>query len=316
VRAAPLVSILINNYNYARFLDDAITSALNQTYGVFEVIVVDDGSNDNSRSVIASYGDQVRLIAKENGGQASAFNSGFAASSGEVICFLDSDDLFLPNKLNHVVEVFSQNTDLGWCFDTPEWFGASVTERYLGADVCNVGKVDAREMLSHGRTPYIPSATSGLSFRREILERILPMPEVIRITSDNFIKYAALSIAEGWLSSEIVSMQRIHADNGYTRLKTSKRRLVARTQVLTGICLDKKFPTLRHFALKSVCRGLVTLCTAGGIDLELRKLVLPYLRSVGPLTWSRTGMSALGGLSRLGPRDFRRKLATTSAENA
>ncbi len=87
VNDAPLVSILINNYNYARFLDEAIASALNQTYGAVEVIVVDDGSTDNSRSVVASYGNRVRLIAKGNGGQASAFNSGFAASSGDVICF-------------------------------------------------------------------------------------------------------------------------------------------------------------------------------------------------------------------------------------
>jgi len=78
----PLVSIIINNYNYARFLRDAIDSALNQTYDRTETIVVDDGSTDNSREIIAGYGDRIIPVLKENGGQNSAFDAGFAASAG------------------------------------------------------------------------------------------------------------------------------------------------------------------------------------------------------------------------------------------
>ncbi len=74
-----LVTILINNYNYGRFLRQAIDSALDQTYTNIEVLVVDDGSTDESRSVIYSYGDRVRAVFKENGGQASTFNAGVAA---------------------------------------------------------------------------------------------------------------------------------------------------------------------------------------------------------------------------------------------
>jgi hypothetical protein len=83
----PLVSILINNYNYAHFVTEAIESALAQTYRHVEIIVVDDGSTDDSREVIGRFGNLVRMVAKENGGQASAFNAGFAASKGEIICF-------------------------------------------------------------------------------------------------------------------------------------------------------------------------------------------------------------------------------------
>ena len=72
----PLVSIIINNYNYGNFLPIAISSALKQTYSNVEVVVVDDGSTDNSREVVAGYGDHIVPILKENGGQASAFNSG------------------------------------------------------------------------------------------------------------------------------------------------------------------------------------------------------------------------------------------------
>lgn len=282
----PRVSILINNYNYERFLSEAISSALDQTYAPFEVIVVDDGSTDNSLSVVGSYGDRVKLIAKQNGGQASAFNAGFEASSGDVVCFLDSDDLFLPDKVAHVVEIFNENPDFGWCFDTPEWFGGSAPQRYVGPDVCNSGTVDVRDMLSEGGALYIPSATSGLSFRRQLLQQILPMPDIIRITSDNYIKIAALSLAQGWLSPQALSMQRIHGENAYTNSKSSRKRVRGRTEVLTGIGLDRNFPALHRLGLNSVCHGLVTLSITGGIDLEIRELVLPYMRSIGVFTGS------------------------------
>ena len=97
-------TIIINNYNYGRFLAAAIESALNQTYADTEVVVVDDGSTDNSRQIIAGYGNRIRPVLKTNGGQASAFNAGFAASTGDVICMLDSDDLFYPNKVERIAK--------------------------------------------------------------------------------------------------------------------------------------------------------------------------------------------------------------------
>src|SRR4029078_7561808 len=87
-RTRPLVSIIINNYNYAPYLAAAIDSALAQDYGKSELIVVDDGSTDCSQGIIASYGSQLTAIYKQNGGQASALNVGFAASCGEIIIFL------------------------------------------------------------------------------------------------------------------------------------------------------------------------------------------------------------------------------------
>jgi glycosyltransferase involved in cell wall biosynthesis len=105
---APLASILINNYNYGRFLGQAIDSALSQDYLSKEILVVDDGSTDNSREIIFSYGDRIIPIFKENGGQASAFNAGVAASRGDILCFLDADDFFYPEKITHVVDVFCQ----------------------------------------------------------------------------------------------------------------------------------------------------------------------------------------------------------------
>jgi glycosyltransferase involved in cell wall biosynthesis len=112
----PLVSIIINNYNYGCFVGEAIESALNQTYSHLEVIVVDDGSTDNSREIIANYKDKIIPILKENEGQSSAFNSGFATAKGDIICFLDADDIALGEKVSEVVKVFQANPEIGWCF--------------------------------------------------------------------------------------------------------------------------------------------------------------------------------------------------------
>src|SRR5258708_5352000 len=97
------VSIIVNNYNYGRFLPQAIQSALGQTYGNKEVIVVDDGSTDESRAVVESYGTRIRAIFKNNGGQGSAYNAGFAASSGDLIHFLDADDFLMPTAIQEAV---------------------------------------------------------------------------------------------------------------------------------------------------------------------------------------------------------------------
>jgi glycosyltransferase involved in cell wall biosynthesis len=116
VRRDMKVSIIINNYNYGHFLGAAIDSALAQSYAHTEVVVVDDGSTDDSREVIAGYGDRIRSIMKTNGGQASAFNAGFAASEGDVICLLDSDDFFYPNKVEQVVKAITAYPDVRWVF--------------------------------------------------------------------------------------------------------------------------------------------------------------------------------------------------------
>ncbi len=105
----PLITIIINNYNYSLFLKAAIESALGQNYPAVEVVVVDDGSTDDSREIIGQYGRRVLAVLKENGGQASAFNAGFARSQGKFIIFLDADDMLLPDTARQVSEIFQAN---------------------------------------------------------------------------------------------------------------------------------------------------------------------------------------------------------------
>jgi glycosyltransferase involved in cell wall biosynthesis len=279
--APALVSVLINNHNYARFLGEAIESALGQTYRDIEIIVVDDGSSDNSRDVIASFGARIKPIYKENGGQASAYNAGFDAARGEIICLLDSDDLYLPDKVATVARIFEGDRSLGWCFDRVREFHHETGQRLEGVDVIAYGRWDFREVTIAGKPPLVATSSSGLSFRRRTLARILPMPEVMRIATgscpDAYLKWIALADEEGWFASEELTLMRIHGSNAFTGRVNGKNRLSGQLEFLTGISLYEQCPHLRHLAKKVVARGLGKLRAHGGLKEDMRQ---PYLSLV------------------------------------
>src|SRR3712207_793010 len=120
----PLVSVVIPCYNQAHFLGEAIESVLAQSYPNFEIIVVDDGSPDNTSEVARSY-PEVRLVRQENQGLSGARNAGLACSEGEYVVFLDADDRLLPEALE---------THLKYLEAHPERAFVSGTSRYIAAD--------------------------------------------------------------------------------------------------------------------------------------------------------------------------------------
>lgn len=132
-----LVSVIIPNYNHTRFVSDAIQSVLAQTYRSFEIIVVDDGSTDNSREVVADFGDQLHYIWQENQGLAGARNTGIRAAKGEFIALLDADDEWLPAFLETMTALAGQYPEAAvyYCaaqgmdvdgHDLPQVFGGPV----------------------------------------------------------------------------------------------------------------------------------------------------------------------------------------------
>lgn len=108
---APRVSVLIPTFNRAALLCDAIDSVLSQSFQDFEIIVVDDGSTDDTREVLARYGERVHYLYSDHGGPARARNLGFQAAQGEYLCILDSDDLYYPHKLALQVQHLDANSD-------------------------------------------------------------------------------------------------------------------------------------------------------------------------------------------------------------
>lgn len=113
----PLVSIIMPNYNNRKYIAEAMESVLNQTYTNWELIVIDDGSMDNSVEIIQAYAakdERIRLLVNAtNKGVSASRNEGLKNSNGAFICFLDSDDVFLPNKLSDQVECLQQNSAAG-----------------------------------------------------------------------------------------------------------------------------------------------------------------------------------------------------------
>ena len=107
----PLVSVIIPTYNRGRVVQEAIDSVLNQDFGDYELIVVDDGSDDNTPEILGAYGKAITVLQQPNKGVSAARNSGIAEAAGQLIAFLDSDDLWLPGKLTAQVKFFEENAD-------------------------------------------------------------------------------------------------------------------------------------------------------------------------------------------------------------
>ena len=256
----PLVSVIIDNYNYGQFVADAINSALQQTYRNCEVIVVDDGSQDDSREVISRFGGQIQTIFKRNGGQSSAFNAAFARCSGDVICFLDADDVFLPGKLERVLQGMAICPQ-GWCFHHIQWTDRDLNPLPTPPIPLSTGKYDFRKALLGGKCRFAPPATSGLAFARTLLHRLMPIPEAITNGSDNYLKLSSLALEPGYFIQDEYALQRIHGQNAYTATSDAVLRANVDMSVVSG--LRMKVPAMRSICNRWYADGMARKWAAG-----------------------------------------------------
>jgi glycosyltransferase involved in cell wall biosynthesis len=212
VKSTPYVSIIINNYNYDRFLSEAIDSALNQTYSNVEVIVVDDGSIDNSREIIASYGDRIIPILQPNGKQAAAFNSGFARSKGDVIIFLDSDDYLFPHTVEQIVSIWQPElAKVHYRLEVVDTVGKSLGySSPQGTSPLAQGEV-WKNILDQGG--YTSTPTSGNALSRSALEKIFPIPDAYKLTADDYLSYQVPFYGNVGAIEEPLGAYRIHDSN-------------------------------------------------------------------------------------------------------
>lgn len=213
-RNSPLVSVLITTYNYGRFVEEAIDSVLTQDFPreELEVIVVDDGSTDDTAERLKRYGSTIRYVCQANGGQAVALNTGFANARGEIVMLLDADDMFLPGRLARVASAFQQDAGLGmvyhrmleWDMDTNE--RRETTFPLVSGDVQTVPQL----FLS-----YEPQATSCISFRRTSLAGLLPIPEHIRMLADGYLVDLMPFVSRIQAIPEVLAIYRIHGKNHF-----------------------------------------------------------------------------------------------------
>ena len=206
-------TVVVDNYNYEQYVGQAIDSALSQTYEPLEVVVVDDGSVDGSVEVIEGYRDRVTAVLKPNGGQASAFNAAFEQTSGEVVLFLDADDLLLPDAVANAVAAMEPGVSkVHW----PLWEIDGRGERTGGVVDPELPEGDFREVvrrLGPGVEDTWPNAaTSGNAWSREFLERVLPMPHVLTGT-DIYLSGLAGAFGRFVTLAEPQSLYRTHGAN-------------------------------------------------------------------------------------------------------
>ncbi len=209
------VSVVIPNYNYAHYLGEAIDSALEQDYTDVEIIVVDDGSKDDSRSVLENYGEAITPIFQANQGVAASRNNGVAASTGEFLAFLDADDAWEPTKISKQVERFRQDPEIGLVHvgvDEIDSDGNSLVHRLEGVE----GKV-APTMLMLKREGVLGGG-SGLMVPRRVFDDIGGFDTRLSTSADWDLCYrVAVRYSVGFVP-EILLKYRIHTSNMHSNV--------------------------------------------------------------------------------------------------
>lgn len=211
--STPRVTALIDTYNQGRFVEEAIESVLQQDFPAseMEILVVDDGSTDDTRARVEKYGNRVRYIWKPNGGQASALNLGFEQAHGEIIACLDADDVWLPSKLRRVVDEFERHPEAVVVFHPNQnWDWA----KNVGVDdqgffpVCG-GVLAARESVLR----YGNFSTSAIALSIERVRILLPIPERLRVFADTYLIFLFPFIGPVVGIAEHLTKYRLHGSN-------------------------------------------------------------------------------------------------------
>lgn len=207
-----MISVLINNYNYAGYLEQAVESVIHQTYEDWELIIVDDGSKDCSAEIIKRYVEKypkkIRGVFKENGGQASAVNAGFALAGGSIIAFLDSDDYWFPEKLEEIAKAHREHDYVVNNF------------RSNGPEVsrCNKRYIDQSSYLlkKYGYQVLVSTPTSSISIKKNILDNFFPIPEEeYKISADAYIDLFSLYFSNYYYIDKALTFYRQHDLNSY-----------------------------------------------------------------------------------------------------
>jgi len=215
------VDIVVNNYDYAAFLPAAIESARAQTHGRVRVIVVDDGSTDDSRRLLERCDADVEVVLKENGGQASALNAGLERCSGDVVMLLDADDLLEPRAAARVAAAFAADQEA-----VKVQFRLAVVDA-AGAPTGAIkpavyqampsGDMRATELAMPYDLAWLP--TSAIAFRRAALEPILPIPEDAypATGADWYLNHLGALLGPIVSVEEVLGCYRVHGANNYER---------------------------------------------------------------------------------------------------
>jgi glycosyltransferase involved in cell wall biosynthesis len=227
--AAPSVSVLITSYNYGRFLSHAIESALRQSYPPTEIIISDDGSQDNSCEIVEGYisrGEPIKLLRGNHQGMAGSLNAAFRASSGAIICLLDADDYFLPGKIEAVVFGFRSEPESGFAIHRAQMIDHYDRQRGVYPLLSSLPQGNCMEVTlqNSGVLMGLPP-TSNLSLRREVALSIFPIPASFSGYAEQVIHRIAPLVTSICAIDKPLSVWRLHGRNDGNSTRVAKQRL-------------------------------------------------------------------------------------------
>ena len=229
----PKVSVIIANRNYGSFVGEAIQSALDQDYSNVEVIVVDDGSTDHSRVAIDAFGNRINKIYREWGGQTASLNAGFAASRGQYVVFLDSDDTLCRDALSVLVGALMRDRSAAKSqgyMAVMDYWGQRTGDR-IPRQFSPSGDYRAAT-LRRGLGACRHAWTSGNAWPRWFLVKVLPVPEDRDVGIDGYLNPVATLYGPIISTQQTVVNYRVHGRNcgpkGGTFTPASLRSIVVR----------------------------------------------------------------------------------------
>lgn len=260
----PKVSIIIPTYNRLKFLQEAIDSVLAQHYQGYELIVVDDGSTDNTRQIAQKYSGKISYIYQENRGVSAARNRGIDKSTGEYLCFLDSDDLWKPDKLSTQVSFMDNNLDYPVCYTDEIWIRNGV-------------RVNQREkhrkyggLIFPYCLPLCIISPSSVMIRRELLDRVGGFDESLPACEDYDLW---LRIAKDYpiyfIEQPLIIKRGGHEDQLSRKYYGMDRyRIIALEKLLAGDNLSAEYEKLVRQQLAIKCRIYAEGCYKRGKQAE------------------------------------------------
>lgn len=270
------LSVVIANYNYERYVGQAIESALALDWPDVEVVVVDDGSTDDSRTVIAHYADRVTVIEQENGRQRVAHNRGLAASTGDVVIFLDSDDVLHPSLPREISRVWREGVSkVQYQMERIDASG-----RPLGSVIPELrGPPEPAEVRywMNTTTAYPTPPCSGNAYARSFLEQLFPLDESCDDFSDSACLVAAPYFGDVVTIARPLAGYRIHERND-SDLLTDPSRFVRE--------VERALWRHRYARRVAGARGAAedeSLLFRGRFLLQLRAAALRLQRGAAPL---------------------------------
>ena len=250
-----MLSVILTIYNYEQFVAEAINSVLAQDFSDFEIIAVDDGSQDSSWEKINMIRDsRLKCIQQKNNGQLSAFATGIKHSCGDIICFMDADDLYPPGYLRTVNQCFQKYPDCGFLFTSVKYFGQQEGICRLCDHTFRIGNHGFSAALIH---LWIGAPTSACAVRTHFAKRIFPLKvceaEWKTRADDILIWGADIVGCMKYFTPETFVLYRVHDNNNFFRqvqLTAIEKKNRSEAAVKACLCIRRK----NDLSLSSLCK--------------------------------------------------------------